>query len=101
MILTCGATDGFSKTVEAFTNVWDKDKGWIGDRQGILCEEFTYMNAVQTVQPRGVNVVPVVMDSDGMRPTGKGGLADVLENWDFSRGRRPHLLYTVTYVCQN
>ncbi|ODH41021.1 hypothetical protein ACO22_01472 [Paracoccidioides brasiliensis] len=39
VIFTCGATDGFFKTIEALTN---------------------------TVTPRGVNVVTVAMDSDGM-----------------------------------
>ncbi|OAX80685.1 hypothetical protein ACJ72_04974 [Emergomyces africanus] len=97
VILTCGATDGFSKTVEALTTVWDKDRDWIRDRESILCEEFAYMNAIQTVRPRGINVVTVAMDSDGMMVDGKRGLADILENWDFSRGRRPHLMYTVTY----
>lgn len=96
--LTCGSTDGFSKAVEAFTNVWNEERNWIGEREGILCEEFAYMNAIQTVKPRGINVVPVVMDADGMMATGEGGLANVLENWDFSRGKRPHLMYTVTLV---
>lgn len=98
VILTCGSTDGFFKVIELLTNPWMEDKDWIGDRQGILCEEFTYMNAIQTVLPRGLNVVPVATDVKGMKASGKGGLADVLENWDYSRGRRPHLMYTVTYV---
>jgi DNA-binding transcriptional MocR family regulator len=96
--MTCGATDGFSKAVEAFTNPWDAKSGWISERQGILCEEFTYMNAIQTVKPRGVNIVPIAVDSEGMKASGKGGLADVLKNWDYARGRRPHLMYTVTYA---
>ncbi|QVM11616.1 hypothetical protein D8B26_006262 [Coccidioides posadasii str. Silveira] len=96
VILTCGATDGLSKTIEIFTDVWVEDRDRIGERQGLLCEEFAYMNAIQTAQPRGINIVPVVVDSQGMRVEGKGGLADVLDNWDFSRGRRPHLMYTVT-----
>lgn len=96
VILSCGATDGFSKAVEAFTNVWNKDRDWIREREGILCEEFTYMNAIQTVKPKGLNIVPVAVDAQGMLASGKGGLADVLENWDFRKGRRPHLMYTVT-----
>ncbi|PGH01113.1 hypothetical protein GX51_05429 [Blastomyces parvus] len=100
VILTCGATDGFSKTIEALTNVWDKDRDWIRDRESILCEEFVYMNAIQTVRPRGINVVTVAMDSDGMMVGGERGLKAILENWDFSRGKRPHLMYTVT-IGQN
>ncbi|EEQ89332.1 aromatic amino acid aminotransferase [Blastomyces dermatitidis ER-3] len=100
VILTCGATDGFSKTIEALTNVWDKDRDWARDRECILCEEFVYMNAIQTVRPRGINVVTVAMDSDGMMVDGERGLKSILENWDFSRGKRPHLMYTVT-IGQN
>jgi DNA-binding transcriptional MocR family regulator len=54
------------------------------------------MSAVQSCRPRGMAVVPVKMDMEGMLPTGPGGLEDVLENWDDSQGRRPHLMYTVT-----
>ncbi|KAK2814079.1 hypothetical protein FQN50_000483 [Emmonsiellopsis sp. PD_5] len=100
VILTCGATDGFAKAVEALTNIWDKERDWIGNREGILCEEFIYMNAIQTARPRGLNVAAVAMDSDGMMAQGKGGLADVLENWDFRKGKWPHLMYTVT-IGQN
>lgn len=53
------------------------------------------MNAIQTARPRGLNIASVVVDGQGMLATGKGGLKDVLENWDFRRGRRPHLMYTV------
>lgn len=95
VILTCGSTDGFSKAIEAFTNVWNPDRDWIQQREGVLCEEFAYMNAIQTVQPRGLNVASVVMDGQGMLASGKGGLRDVLENWDFRLGRRPHVMYTV------
>lgn len=98
VIMTCGATDGFSKTIETFTNVWDPQKDWIREREGVLCEQFTYMNAVQTARPRGLNVVSVAIDSEGMLASGPGGLADVLGKWDFSKGRRPHLMYTITYV---
>jgi DNA-binding transcriptional MocR family regulator len=95
-LLTTGATDGFSKAVDAFTNVWNPDRDWVHLRQGILCEEFVYMNAVQTVDPRGLNVAPVAIDAEGMLPYGPKGLQDVLENWDYRKGRRPHLLYTIT-----
>lgn len=96
VILTCGSTDGFAKCVEAFTNAWDENRDWLREREGILCEEFAYMNAIQAVRPRGLNIVPVVIDDEGMKACGKGGLADVLENWDFRKGKRPHLMYTVT-----
>lgn len=100
VILTNGSTDGMSKALECFTNVWDPVKDWISDREGVLCEEFAYMNAIQQIQPRGLNVVPVKIDGEGIVPWGKRGLEDTLANWDSRRGRRPHLLYTVT-IGQN
>lgn len=54
------------------------------------------MNAIQAARPRGLQVVPVKIDLVGMLASGPGGLEDVLENWDESKGKRPHLLYTVT-----
>lgn len=96
IILTVGSTDGFNKTIEAFTNAWSEERDWIRERPAILCEEFAYMNAVQAVKPRGLAVVPVKIDLVGMLAKGPDGLEDVLENWDESKGKRPHLLYTVT-----
>lgn len=96
IILTCGNTDGLAKSIELFTTTWNADRDWIQQREGILCEEFSYTTAIETVRPRGLNIVGVAMDDQGMRASGVGGLADVLENWDFRRGRRPHLMYTVT-----
>ena len=96
IILTCGATDGMSKTIEALSNVWSEERDWIREKEGMLVEEFAYMNAIQAVRPRGLNVVPVALDTEGMKASGKGGLEDVLENWDTNKGKRPHLMYTVT-----
>ncbi|KAG8628218.1 hypothetical protein KVT40_004091 [Elsinoe batatas] len=96
IILTCGNTDGFSKVLQTLTNEWSEEKDWTRDRQGLLVEEFAYMNAVQSARPRGLNIVPVGIDDEGMRTEGKGGLRDVLENWDYKKGRIPQLMYTVT-----
>ncbi|RMY71291.1 hypothetical protein D0863_05261 [Hortaea werneckii] len=96
VILTCGNTDGFSKVLQALTNEWSEEKDWIRDKEGLLVEEFAYMNAVQGAKPRGMNIAPVKMDDEGMMAEGKGGLRDVLENWDEKIGKRPHLMYTVT-----
>ena len=96
IILTCGATDGLSKTLEALTNTWNEDRDWIGYKEGLLVEEFCYMNAIQAARPSGMNIVPVTIDDGGMKAHGKGGLFDVLKNWDQGRGKRPHLIYTVT-----
>lgn len=99
--LTVGSTDGFAKTLEVFTNIWSEERDWVREREAILCEEFAYMNAVQAAQPRGLQIVPIKIDSEGIIVSGSGGLEDVLSNWDMSKGKRPHLLYTVTYVCSS
>lgn len=85
-----------AKTLETFTDVWSEERDWVRERPAMLCEEFAYTTALQAAVPRGVAIVPVAIDSEGMMPTGPGGLDDVLENWDASKGRRPHLMYTVT-----
>lgn len=100
VILTCGSTDGFNKTIQALSNEWSAEHDPVGERPGLLVEQYAYMNAIQTAKPRGMNIVPVAIDDEGMVVKGPGGLEDVLENWDFTRGRRPHLMYTVT-IGQN
>jgi DNA-binding transcriptional MocR family regulator len=100
IILTCGSTDGFSKTLQALSNEWSAEHDPVSERPGLLCEQYAYMNAIQTARPRGFNIAPVAIDDEGMLAKGKGGLQDVLENWDTSKGRRPHLMYTVT-IGQN
>lgn len=96
VILTCGSTDGLAKSLMALSNEWSEEKDWIRDREGILCEEFCYMNAIQAAKPRGLSITPVKIDDEGMVAEGPGGLRDVLANWDTKKGRRPHLMYTVT-----
>lgn len=96
VILTCGNTDGFSKVLQCFTEEWFEDRDDVSTRQGLLCEEFAYMNAIQAARPRGLNIVPVSIDDEGMCAAGPGGLKEVLENWDHSKGKIPHIMYTVT-----
>lgn len=96
VILTCGSTDGFSKILQLTTNEWSEERDWIREREGLLVESFCYMNAVGAARPRGLNIVPVAIDDEGMIANGKGGLKEVLENWDYKKGKRPHLMYTVT-----
>lgn len=95
-ILSCGATDGFAKALECFSNVWSEERDWVREREGILCEEFAYMNAINTARPRGLQIVTVKMDDEGILPYGPGGLEDILANWDHRKGKRPHLMYLVT-----
>lgn len=96
VILTSGALDGLSKAIECLSNPWDKAHDWVSDREGVLCEEFTFMSSVQVMAPRGLQIVPVKVDTEGMLPGGPGGLRDVLDNWDITKGKRPHLMYTIT-----
>lgn len=97
VILTVGSTDGFAKTLELFVDPWSEGKGDdIRDRPALVCERFAYGNALAQAQPKGVQVVPIEADSEGMCADGPGGLEDVLANWDGAKGRRPHLMYTVT-----
>lgn len=100
IILTCGNTDGFAKSLDALTNEWVEGRDPISKREGLLVEEFAYMTAIQTARPRGLNIVPVKVDEEGMTASGKGSLADLLANWDYAQGQRPHLIYTVT-IGQN
>jgi DNA-binding transcriptional MocR family regulator len=96
VILTVGSTDGFSKTLDLFVNNWSPEKDDIRERPGLLCENFVYGNVLSQSAPHGVQTVAVEADEGGMVVGGKGGLIDVLENWDPARGKRPHLMYTVS-----
>ena len=94
--LTCGSTDGFAKTLEMFVNPWIEGVHDIRDRPGMLCENFIYAMILTQTEPKGIQMAPVNTDGDGMLASGPGGLEDVLANWDESKGKRPHLMYTVT-----
>ncbi|PWW72325.1 PLP-dependent transferase [Tuber magnatum] len=91
ILLTCGNTDGLGKVMQMIAERGDN----------MLVEEYTYPNAIQTADPYGVSTAPVKVDAEGMLAEGKGGLRDVLENWDHRKfGRRPRFMYTVT-IGQN
>ncbi|KAI2623446.1 aromatic amino acid aminotransferase 1 [Xylaria nigripes] len=94
--LTVGSTDGFSKTLEIFTNIWVEGKNDIREKPGMLCEVFVYSAVLNQALPRGIQICPVEIDGEGLLAYGPGGLEDVLANWDDAKGKRPHLLYTVT-----
>lgn len=98
VILTCGSTDGFAKSLECFTNPWIPGQP-LAERGGLLCEEFAYMNAIQAARPRGMNIAPIAIDAEGMLAHGHPrSLYNVMSNWDVERdgGKRPHMMYTVT-----
>ncbi|GKT84738.1 aromatic amino acid aminotransferase [Colletotrichum tofieldiae] len=93
VILSCGATDGFSKTLELLTDAWDPARNAAAERPGMLCEVFVYSQVLTQVLPRGVQVVPIEMDEGGMSVS---GLEETLAGWDYKNGKRPSFLYTVT-----
>lgn len=96
VILTTGSTDGFAKATEMLVEPWSLNGGdRIESRPAMLTEVFVYNNAPANVAPKGVRIVPVEIDGQGMLAKGPGGLEDILDNWDLTQGRRPHLLYTV------
>ncbi|KAB5563081.1 aromatic amino acid aminotransferase [Coniochaeta sp. 2T2.1] len=96
VILTVGSTDGMSKSLELFINPWIPGRDDPRDRPGLLCENFVYGNVLTQAAPKGVAIVAIEADEGGMVVSGKGGLEDVLANWDYANGKRPNLMYTVT-----
>ncbi|TDZ19598.1 Aromatic amino acid aminotransferase [Colletotrichum orbiculare MAFF 240422] len=96
VILSCGSTDGFSKTLELLTNTWNPTKDHPRERPHLICEVFVYGQVLTQALPRGVQVAPVEMDDVGMVAYGAGGLEELLAGWDEENGQRPHFLYTVT-----
>jgi DNA-binding transcriptional MocR family regulator len=90
-----GNTDGFSKTIAALMDEWREGIDPIDEKPGLLVEEFSYSPPSIRAKSYHANIVPVAMDNEGMLASGKGGLEDVLENWDHKKGKRPNLLYTV------
>ncbi|KAK6532035.1 hypothetical protein TWF694_003198 [Orbilia ellipsospora] len=95
IIISCGNTDGFSQVLQLLTNTWSEGLDDVSEREGILCEEFSYTHAIQAAEPRGLQMVPVSVDADGLVCIGPGGLEEVLAAWDTTKGKRPHLLYTI------
>lgn len=95
-IATCGSTDGWFKVLQVFSDEWQENfpPEW---RQGIIVEQFTYSIAAEAARVRGLNIVSVDMDHEGLLPE---KLSEKLENWDTSKGKRPHILYTVS-IGQN
>lgn len=96
VILTVGSTDGISKVLDLFTNIWIEGKSKIEDRPGLLCDVFMFTNVLKQARPRGMQIVPVEIDDNGPVAYGPGGLEEILANWNSSTGKRPHLLYSVS-----
>ena len=95
VVLTSGSTDGFSKVARIFIDVWNEKKDHLRDRPAILAEAFTYPAVFSETVPHGAQTILVKTDNSGMLAWGPGGLEDILSNWDYEQGRRPHLMYTI------
>ncbi|RPD55468.1 L-tyrosine:2-oxoglutarate aminotransferase [Lentinus tigrinus ALCF2SS1-7] len=57
-----------------------------------LADEFTFGPMPIAAEAHGVKWVPVRIDAGGIIPE---ELEKVLAHWDYKRGKRPHVLYTV------
>ncbi|KAJ0117905.1 Pyridoxal phosphate-dependent transferase major region subdomain 1 [Diaporthe amygdali] len=95
VIIDGGSADGLSKVFELLFNPWNQDLDDIQNREGLIVEDFVYGPPLSQIRPKNVNIVPVTMDAEGMLAHGAGSLSDVLQNWDFSKGKRPHVVYTI------
>lgn len=86
ILLSCGNTDALYKIFNLLMDPEDS----------VIVEEFTYPSALAAMHPLQVNTVGIKMDRQGMLDT---DLEEVLSNWELSprgRGKRPHVMYTVT-----
>jgi aromatic amino acid aminotransferase I len=87
ILMTCGNTDALYKIFNMLIDPGDF----------VLVEEFTYPSALESMHPLQSQTVAVKMDREGMLDT---HLEEILSGWDLSwrgRGRRPRVMYTVTY----
>lgn len=90
-----GAADGLSKVFELLFNNWDEDLNDVQDREGLLVEEFVYGPPIAQIKPKGISVVPVKLDAEGILAHGDGSLSHVLQTWNSAVGKRPHVVYVI------
>lgn len=97
VILSCGNTDALGKVLQLFSDEWIESRDSHESRRAVLIDEFSHPTSVQAITARGIQVVPVDIDHHGLVPD---KLDQILGSWDYSKGKRPHLLYT-TSIGQN
>ncbi|KAF5020254.1 hypothetical protein F66182_7732 [Fusarium sp. NRRL 66182] len=95
IMIDAGSADGLAKVFDLLFNPWDEDLDHVGNRQGLMVDEFVYGPPLNQVRPKNVNMVPITMDVEGMLAYGAGSLSATLQSWDPARGKRPHVLYTI------
>lgn len=57
-----------------------------------LADEYSFSAMTNAALPQGITWVPIRIDAGGLIPE---SLEAILAGWDESRGRRPHVLYSV------
>lgn len=95
VLINGGSADGLAKVFELLFNHWDQATNSTAERESLLVEKFVYAPPIAQAAPRDINIVPVMMDAEGIVVDGPEGLLDVLENWRSSKGKRPHVLYLI------
>lgn len=82
IITTSGSTQAWDASLRVFCNRGDT----------VLLEEYTYSSSYEATWAQGLNCFPVEMDHNGVIPE---KLETTLENWDYSLGRFPKMLYLI------
>lgn len=95
IMINGGSADGLAKIYELLFNTWEEGVHEIGNREGLIVEEFVYAPPIAQIKTRDVNIVAVKMDAEGLLAYGPGSLFEVLESWDYTIGRRPHAIYII------
>lgn len=80
--LTCGTTSAIEITFRMLCNPGEV----------ILAEKYTYSGTITAAQGLGFSIQGIETDDEGLLP---GHLEEVLDNWNCTRGRKPHVLYTI------
>ncbi|KAF2704995.1 PLP-dependent transferase [Pleomassaria siparia CBS 279.74] len=80
--LTCGTTSAIDLCFQILCNRGDC----------VLSEEYTYSGTIDAAKSRGLNILGVKMDDQGLSPE---DLDFKLRTWDTARGRKPFVLYTI------
>ncbi|EEB08175.1 aromatic aminotransferase [Schizosaccharomyces japonicus yFS275] len=62
--------------------------------ESLLVEEYTFPSALQTIEPMGINCIPMPMDLNGILPE---KLEELLSSWNTkARGcPKPHVMYVI------